>query len=296
MSVLRAFICLLATVAVLDAAEPARKLAFSRNDALYVCQLDGSAAKKVATGSWPDISPDGTRLAFNTEDPSGKSPERHIAIADLATGKATRLPGIPSNNCHSPLWSPDGSQLLFYIYSDNDWHVGLIKADGTGFRYVKKAESKGHSLWSLAWTPDGQSFYAQDLDSLYRVNLSGGIQKKWTLAKLFPEGGFNSGARISVSPDGDTLLLDVDMDEDVSRKDWDGPPPSIWALDLKTEKTTRLTAKGLFAWEPRWFAAGEFLCILQPASAKVPSIYRLSANGKMRLPLVKDARTPSASR
>lgn len=34
--------------------------------------------------------------------------------------------------------------------------------------------------------------------------------------------------RLDASPDGKSLLMDVEMDEK-ARKDWDGPPPSVWA-------------------------------------------------------------------
>jgi TolB protein len=278
------------------AADAPRKLAYSRGKALYVANLDGSGAKKVAAGSWPDLSPDGTRLAFNTEDPSGKTPERSIAVADAATGKVTKVPNIPSNNCHSPVWSPDGSRILFQIYADEDWHIAVIGSDGSDFRYLKRSGPKGHSFYSAIWAPDGKGIFCQDLDAIYRCGLDGAVQKQWEVTKLFPKGGLSSAARLAVSPDGGTLLVDVEMDEDITRKDWDGPPPAIWALDMASSKVTRLTPKGLFAWGPRWLNGEELLCLVQPVSAKEPSIYRMSANGKTRQALIKNASDVSVAR
>jgi TolB protein len=278
------------------AADAPRKLAYARGSVLYVANLDGSGAKKIATGAWPDLSPDGTKLAFNTEDPSGKTPERCLAIADVATGKVTKIPNIPSNNCHSPVWSPDGTRVLFQIHTDNDWHVGLIGSDGSDFRYIKKADPANHSFYSIVWAPDGKGFYCQDLDTINHFGLNGALQEQWQVAKLFPKGGMSSGVRLAVSPNGGTLLVDVEMDEDVTRKDWDGPPPSIWSLNLANGRATRLTPKGLFAWEPCWVSTEAFLCLVQPVSAREPSIYRMSADGKMRQALIKNARDPSASR
>ena len=73
------------------AAGPQRKIAFERGDNVWVANLDGTDAKKIASGSLPNISPDATRLAFNTDADSKTrpGPERHIAIADLASGKVT---------------------------------------------------------------------------------------------------------------------------------------------------------------------------------------------------------------
>jgi TolB protein len=283
-------------IIIAHADDAPRKLAFARGSALYVANLDGTGVKKVATGSWPDLSPDGTKLAFNTEDPTGKSSARSIAIADVATGKAAKIPNIPSDNCHSPVWSPDGTQLLFLIYADNDWHIAIISADGSGFRYVKRAEPKGHSFYSIAWAPDGKGFYCQDLDAIYHLGLNGAVQEQWEVARLFAHGSMSSSARLAVSPNDGTLLADVEMDEDVTRKDWDGPPPAIWSVNLANGRATRLTTKGLFAWQPCWISADEFLCIFQPVGAKEPSIQRVSADGKTRQPLLKNARDPSVSR
>jgi Tol biopolymer transport system component len=41
-------------------------IAFERNNAVYVANLDGTNEKKIADGIFPAISPDGTRVAFNT--------------------------------------------------------------------------------------------------------------------------------------------------------------------------------------------------------------------------------------
>lgn len=287
---------ILCAVVSAQAADSPRKLAYARGNSLYVAGLDGSGAKKVATGVSPDLSPDGTKLAFNTEDASGKTLERSIAVADVATGKTTVLPNIPSKNCHSPVWSPDGKQLLFQIYADKDWHIGIIGADGSGFRFVKRAEPDNHSFYSVAWAPDGKGFYCQDLETIYHLNLAGALQEQWPIAKLFAHGGMSSGGRMAVSPNDGKLLVDVEMDEDTARKDWDGPPPAIWSLDLSTGRATRLTPKGVFAWEPCWVNGDAFLCLIQPTSAKEPSIYRVSADGKTRQPLVKNARDHSVSR
>jgi Tol biopolymer transport system component len=43
-----------------------RQIAFERNNAVYMADLDGTNEKKVADGIFPAISPDGTRVAFNT--------------------------------------------------------------------------------------------------------------------------------------------------------------------------------------------------------------------------------------
>jgi Tol biopolymer transport system component len=59
------------------AAFPAdRHIAFERNNAIYVANLDGTNEKEVADGIFPAISPDGTRVAFNTVEKTGTDPCR----------------------------------------------------------------------------------------------------------------------------------------------------------------------------------------------------------------------------
>jgi TolB protein len=285
------FLLLLAASATFAADTP-RKLAFERNDAsVWVANLDGTGPKKIAAGVDPDISPDGTKLAFNTED---KSPKRLIAVADLATGKVTLFKDLPSDNSFGPVWAPDGSKLLFYILIDHNWDIGLANADGTGFRILKKAASDSHSFFSACWMPDGQSIYCQDLENIYHINLDGSVINQWPLQKLFPGGDMDSNVRFDISPDSRTLLVELNTEAVPERKGWDGPAPSIWSIDLSTQAARKLTPQ--FWWEPCWLTAYEFLCISQTAREKVPSIYRVSLDGKTRTLLIKNATLPSVSK
>jgi hypothetical protein len=64
-------------------------IAFGRNNAVYVANLDGTAEKKTADEIFPAISPDGTRVAFNTvEKTSDTTYVRHMAVVD---GKNAKL-------------------------------------------------------------------------------------------------------------------------------------------------------------------------------------------------------------
>jgi TolB protein len=274
-----------------------RKIAFERGDNVWIANLDGSDAKKVAAGSLPDISPDATRLAFNTDEDSKTrpGPERHIAIADLASGKATVLKDISSDNCFGPVWSPDGNKIAFSIMADKEWHLGLVNADGSGFRFVKNAGLKSDAFGEPAWARDGKSIFCHDLDNLYHIDLDGNVLKKWQLSKVLTEAGMSGNNRLSVSPNGKTLLMDVDVGADHERKNWDGPQPAVYMFDFDTEKTTRVTAKDDFVWDPCWLTNDEFLCLIQKERENEPSLYRMPLNGKKPKLLVKHARTPSPS-
>lgn len=279
-------------------AEP-RRIAFERGTDIWVANLDGSDAKKIAAGTRPSISSDGLRVAFHTDSDSAGSREviRHIAFADVATKKMTVFKKqIPSRNCQHAVWSPDGSQIAFGLYSESDWQLGLIDADGTGFRYLKKAPSKGSSFWSTCWAPDGKSVYAQDLDRIVQLALDGSELKTWDVGTLFPNSGLGSAAQMAVSPDGKTLVLDVEVDEEVTRDDWEGTSLSIWTVDLVSGKVARLTPKGFFGWSPVWLSNDEILFVSQSAEEKQPSLHRMTRHGEDRKQLIKKANAPSVSR
>lgn len=275
-----------------------RKLCFERDDEVWIANIDGSGEKKIGRGQSPDLSPDGTQLAYNTVQVTGQPAHRQIAIADLASGETKILKEIPSENAMVPRWSPDGNQLIFDFYANNERRIGVINADGTGFHDVQEGNAKPKNYWSAAWAADGISFFAQDMESLFQLDLNGKVLRKWAIEKIVPHGGMSGDIRLDASPDGKFLLMDVEMAEK-ERKGWDGPPPSIWMLDLATEKATRLTPAKLYAWDSHWLDAPKsILCLSQAVGAKEPSIYKMSATGEgkdLKL-LVKKGRGPGTSR
>jgi len=278
-----------------DAAQ--RKIAFEPRENIFVADTYGTHQKKIAAGASPEISPDGTRVAFNTvaDSKTRPGPERHIAVADVASGKVTVLKDIPSDNCFGPVWSPDGSKLAFSIMAEKEWHLGLVNADGSGFRFVKNAGLKSEAFGAPEWARDGKSIFCHDLENIYQIDLDGNILKKWELSKILTDASMNGGDRLSISPDGKTLLMDVDCGAEHERKNWDGPQPAIEKFDVAGDKAVRITGKDDFVWEPFWLTSDEFLCIMQKENENEPSIYRMSLDGKNAKLLVKHARTPSAS-
>lgn len=276
---------------------PPRRLTFERDVAVWLAGLDGAAPKRIARGQSPDLSPDGTRLAYNTVQPTGQRAHRQLAIFDVAVGTTTVLDKVPSTNAMVPRWSPDGARLLFDYYSSNERRIGVINVDGSEFAGVLDKQPTHRNYWSAAWAADGRTFFAQDMESLYRLDLSGNVVKQWRIEQIVPRGGMSGDVRLAAAPDGRTLLMDVEMDER-ERPGWDGPPPAIWLFDLAAETSRRLTPPTLYAWNCAWLDAPDSILFLsQDRGETTPSIYRMTTNrnGADRQLLVRNARTPSAS-
>jgi TolB protein len=105
----------------------------------------------------------------------------------------------------------------------------------------------------------------------------------------------DSSKRLSVSEDGSKLLVNINMDEEVSLKDWEGPPPAIWLFDLPSAKATRLTPKKSYATDSCWLNNSEFLMVDTDRDGKIDSIYRGSIDRWAPRLVIKNATDPSVS-
>ena len=276
-------------------------IAFERNQAVWIANLDGTGEKKVADGIFPVISPDGTRVAFSTvEQMSNTTYIRHIAVTDVATGKTTIFKDVPSDNSYYATWSPDGKRILFSLRQNEVYDLGLINADGTDFRVLKKAVQGEVTCYSPIFARDGGSIFCQNMRNIYRFGLDGAVLAQWEIEKIVPDGDMDGDSRIDISPDGKRLLLTIDMATEMpSRKAvWIGPVNALWSFDLESQNAVRVTPKHLLGLDGVWIDNDNILFLGRAAGQKDDSIYRMSTNGKNLKRLIKNAknaRFPSVS-
>jgi Tol biopolymer transport system component len=132
-----------------DASRDGRSVVYVKydHDAMELWLLDlttGSARPLTAGGHVnlePRFSPDGRRVAFVSTEHNGRF---HIFLLDVASGAAVRLTGearsdlpryyySPYDHELSPVWTPDGSEIVFV---SNRGHI-----HGTGGFFRMKAEA-----------------------------------------------------------------------------------------------------------------------------------------------------------
>jgi TolB protein len=277
-----------------EPAAPQRRIVFVRDSNIWTANLDGSKPRKLIRGTDPCISPDGQKVAFTISPAGGKEVVRHIAVLELSNGSTKVFKETPSNNCFGPVWSPDGSLILFEIFVENHWRVGLLNGDGSGFRFFEMP-FRDPGWWSINWAPDGKSIFCQDLEKICRFDLSGGLVASWEIGKIIPKGDWDSSKRLSISDDGQSLLINANMDDEESPKDWEGPPPAIWLFDIPSGKATRLTPKKSYASDSCWLSRSEYLLVDATKNEKTSSIYQASFGGGTPRRLIKNAADPSVS-
>jgi TolB protein len=218
-----------------------------------------------------------------------------MAVIEVATGKVNVFKDVPSENSYYPSWTTDGKQILFTTRPHEVWDLVAVNSDGTNFHVLKPGAQNEVSCYSPVSARDGRSVFCEDMTNIYQIGLDGAIRAQWKISKIVPKGDMSGDGRIDVSPDGKRLLLSIDMGEESGRKDWDGPLPALWALDLQSQKATRLTPKKLFGWDGVWIDNDDVLFLSRAAGEKDDSIYRMSADGKNLKRLIKNGRFPSVS-
>jgi serine/threonine-protein kinase len=143
----------------------------------------------------PRVSPDGTRIAFGTDD--GK--EAIVWIYDLF-GNAPRRRLTFGGNNRFPVWSADGKEVVFQSDRDGDAAIFSQASDGSGSAERLTKPPKDTSHVPESWSP-------HDEQLLYSAETRGGVAL-WVLSvrdrKTTPFGDVRSTTPIAatVSPDG----------------------------------------------------------------------------------------------
>ena len=96
-----------------------------------------------------DYSPDGTRIAFDREDPARGEAALHVL--DLDTGAIHRIGEWQRELPHAS-WSPNGRSILTY---DGDGNLLTMRPDGTRKRIVPLRVAALSFAFVPGWSPDG---------------------------------------------------------------------------------------------------------------------------------------------
>lgn len=125
---------------------------------LYMIPALGGEERKIANGGrQPQFSPDGSKIAYWT-GPAGPLPLRdgvaHAYILDLATSATRRLRPDFAASTH-PVWSPDGTHLVFIGLKDakdlDTFNWWITAADGLSPAVFCPVLGDYYSLDPFAW-------------------------------------------------------------------------------------------------------------------------------------------------
>ena len=125
--------------------------------AVWVMDADGSHPTRLAAGSHPDWSPDGSRIVF------ARGSGLNVMNADGTDSRQLTSGGWAKE----PAWSPDGSTIVYTAQNITRcellpnfdvicaWDVHTISVDGSNPRQLTQATTAYSAARSPVWSPDG---------------------------------------------------------------------------------------------------------------------------------------------
>ncbi|MFQ5473818.1 MAG: TolB family protein, partial [Dehalococcoidia bacterium] len=208
------------------------------DDDIYVMNADGTNATNLTnhpnTDGTPDWSPDGTRIAFQSD----RDGDPDIFVMNADGSNPVRLTDDFASDT-DPAWSPDGTRIAFQSDREGEFDIFVMNADGSGQTRLTSGPVNGRS-------PDWQPFTAPPTPTpapgLWGDNdCNGAVAAVDALKTLQEVAGlpygqtepcFAFGSSVGVSAAGLTQRTwgDIDCDLDVDSVDALGILRSIAAL------------------------------------------------------------------
>lgn len=151
----------------------------------------------------PALSPDGAQLAVTVQQSASLRTDNitgYIALYHFADGTLTRRSF--SGEAFRPKWTPDGTQLIYGMFLDDEWGLWAMAADGSGQpRQLLKASEP---VWPDSITPDGASLMygigRSPPAGRMRLHLLSLLDRSTSGQALIEFGTRQAGA--AISPDG----------------------------------------------------------------------------------------------
>jgi Tol biopolymer transport system component len=126
-----------------------------------------STVGPVGTYAAPWLSPDEKRITFAGAEPQGGGSD--IWLMDLARGTPTRFTFDPSIEV-SPLWSPDGSRIVYS--SDRDGPMNLYQRAANGAGDAEPLlKTEANNKFCTDWSADGRFILFQELNQRTNFDL-----------------------------------------------------------------------------------------------------------------------------
>jgi len=154
----------------------------------------GREISRVGRPAWYDnlqISPDGKHIATDQTDPADRNTD--VWMIDPARDSATRLTFDPALDM-TPVWSPNGTDIVFTSNRSLDFHLYEKNADGSGTD-KEMSSGAGNQFNALDWSRDGKFILVRKNNQLWYLAIPDRdpkplIDQNWVIrgAQFSPDG------------------------------------------------------------------------------------------------------------
>jgi len=169
-------------------------VAFERGGDIFVANVDGSGEKSltrvgVGPASYPDVSPDGTMIAFH--ELTGEPAESRTVVVNLDGSGLRRIGNVSRGG--APRWSPDRSLIAYG--GPPEGRLDVVAPDGSGLRTVANDADE----FGFSWSPDSREIAYGSDDSLQAVDVITGNRR---ILAATP-----GASNVAWSPDGSKIAF-----------------------------------------------------------------------------------------
>ncbi len=227
---------------------------------IFVAKADGSEARNLTQTPdrhelYPQVSPDGKRLCFVSDQGSGRDTVRSVHIMNLDGSGHQKV----ADHARQPCWSHESDTLIYLPQEYPKWNVVDYYTKGLVYYHLSTGKHEPH--------PN-----AEQLHHLYNPSMS--PDGKWIVATVHAGMGYKHailliashgkqiinleipGCRPTFSPDGNQVAWGPgDHEIAVGRIDWEAQPPRLAEKLISVKDSVRKI------YHVDWAPDGRFLSI-----------------------------------
>lgn len=269
-----------------------QNVVFVKENNIYLKDLKANEEKFVTKGTNPDLSYNNKFIVYTkiNEDYT-----RSIAIYDIDNKSNRILDEIASTQNMNPVWSKDGSKIIFNTLVGEKWEIALINSDGSECKVLTNDIESEKGIFVGSWFPNGKSLLGYDEKNIYRISTEAEILETISLNEIVGDNAYSSDLDIKVAPNERYFTLKVLSDKDYI-EGYVYPPTVLYLYDIKNKEMKRITPEGMTVSAYNYYNSRTIIfsaLTTETIRNGQDKIYKIDMDGKNLYPIIKIGHSPS---